>query len=98
VDEVGRSKSVILKPSHLYRLVFVLQSGNGQFYKYESYMTFLGYNKDKGELSFNLRPVAGTQSLPADAIWEFEDLGRHRAKKSLGRVDKSEVERKLGRA
>lgn len=87
-----------LKGSHLYRLVFKLQSGNGQWYKYEAYMTFLGQVRHSEETTWNLRPVAGTQGLPAGAILEAEDLGptqgrddrRHRAKKSLGRMPKSD--------
>lgn len=85
-----------LKQSHLYRLVYRLQSGNGSWYKYESYMTYLGPVRNSTEGSFNLRPFAGTQSLDRANILEAEDLGptqgrddrRHRAKKSLGRCPK----------
>jgi hypothetical protein len=85
-----------LKPSHLYRLEYSLQSGNGQTYRYEATMTYLGANQGGDEGAFNLRPYAGTQSLRFDAILVAEDLGmtqgrddhRHRAKKSLGRIPK----------
>ena len=90
-----------LKKSHLYRLVYRLQSGNGSWYRYEAYMTFLGLMKGSNPAQgvFNLRPVAGTQALLLSCIEEAEDLGdtqgrddrRHRAKKSLGRIPKEEL-------
>lgn len=91
-----------LHQGHLYRLVYKLQSGNGQWYKYEAYMSFLGRTKTPmygaPEGNFNLRPIAGTQTLRLDHILEAEDLGsthgrddpRHRAKKSLGRIPKED--------
>lgn len=90
-----------LKRSHLYRLVYRLQLGNGRWYKYEAYMTYLGCNKVTREAQFNLRPVAGTQSLSLRDLLEVEDLGRtegrddprHKAKRSLGPAPKPRNER-----
>jgi hypothetical protein len=85
---------VQLKKGHLYRLVYKLQSGNYRWYKYEATMTYLG--PGRFEEFFNLRPLAGTQSLPKNSILEAEDLGeshgrddsRHRLKRSLGPIPK----------
>jgi hypothetical protein len=71
--------------------------GNFRWYKYEATMTYLGGGV-RQDAVFNLRPVAGTQSLPRNCILEAEDLGetqgrddhRHRAKRSLGPMPKEE--------
>jgi hypothetical protein len=92
--------SVKLEEGHLYRVVYRLQSGNGQWYKYEAVMTYLGASRlNPGEGSWNLRPIAGTQTIRRNDILIAEDLGvtagrddhRHRAKRSLGRIPRPET-------
>jgi hypothetical protein len=83
-----------LKKNHVYRLEYKIQSGNYSWYRYTSIMTFLGF--DNGNLLFNLRPLAGTQSLRANCLLVAEDLGEstarsnqaHRSPHSLGRLKK----------
>jgi hypothetical protein len=98
-----QKKGVKLEEGHVYVLTYKLQSGNGAWWAYQSTMTYLGADKfpqyegqdpRTRELSFNLRPHAGTQKLRAGAIMTAEDLGksegrddsRHKPKKQLGRV------------
>lgn len=93
------TKRIELKKGHLYRLVYKLQSGNYRWYKYEATMTFLDMDSRNGDTIWNLRPLAGTQTLAYDLILEAEDLGatqgrsdhRHRVKKSLGPIQKQET-------
>jgi hypothetical protein len=90
--------NIALKRGHLYRLTYRLQSGNGRWYKYEATMTYLGRASQTKDTLWNLRPIAGTQTLPTNDILAAEDLGasgmrddhRHRAKKSLGSIPKPE--------
>ena len=88
---IVNKRGVKLEKSHIYRIVYILQAGNYQWYKYEATMTYLDYTAPK--TIWNLRPLAGTQSLPLDSILEAHDLGPsqgresplHKLKTSLGR-------------
>lgn len=66
---------------NVYVVTYKLQSGNYRWLKYESTMTYIGENK-YGELNFNLRPLAGTQTLLLPSIIAVQDLGR-----AQGRAD-----------
>jgi hypothetical protein len=92
--EMGE-KVTRLEAGHVYRLIYTLDYGRGK-YKYEATMTYLGYNPSTQEMQFNLRPVAGTQSLPKKCILAAYHLGdsrgredpRHSGKKRLGKMPK----------
>lgn len=94
--------SLVLKQGNLYRIHYKLQLGNGQWFKYEATMTYLGADKfpqyarqEPGtrETSWNLRPHAGTQKLRVDQIISVTDLGP-----TQGREDsRHKPKRPLGR-
>jgi hypothetical protein len=67
------SGTVVLAEHHTYELLYSIDRGAGPK-KYRAVMTYLGKSK-YGDLYFNLRPLAGTQTFWIDQIIEAKDLG-----------------------
>jgi len=58
-----------------YKVTYKQQSGNHRWYKWEMTATVLG--NSRGEILFNLRPLAGTTRIPGENILAFREAGYH---------------------
>ena len=57
-----------LRIGTLYKLLYVQQSGNGQWYQWQMKAVYLGYNRDRKSLIFSLRPQAGTTEINREYV------------------------------
>lgn len=84
------ARKIKLEEGILYRVVFKQQAGNYQWYKKEMWARFME-EVDIGYL-FDLRPLAGTQSIPKDWLLEAYEMPHSSTPKlpvSLGRLQAS---------
>jgi hypothetical protein len=75
----------------LYRVRYRRQSGNYRWAEYEFQGKFLGFDSDGLELSFSLRPEAGTSSIKASDIlemWEMSQVAKPKLPVRIGGLDK----------